>query len=407
MFKNLNLDKTFQFLLIILAFLMPLTVFGANLIIVIICLLWLFSGNYKSKFHQIINNKLLLASIVFFCLHVIGLLWTEDLIWGLHIVHKMWYFLLLFPVLFTIVKKDYIKFYISAFLLAITLTEVASYLVWFEIISPFKNATVQNPTPFMSHISYNPILAFAIYLVMHEVFFNKKLTNLLFSFYSFFAISMIINMFITGGRAGQVTFFVMLSILIFQALDKQRVKSLIVILFVIPTIFITSYQTSNLFHDRVDKAIHEVLTFSETGGYDSRWERHTSVGARINFAINSWQVIKKNPIIGIGTGDFPNEYKKINQINSPKLPNATNPHNMYVLVLMQLGLLGLASMLTIFYFQVKLSFNSPSKLIRDVGVTLPLMFLVMMLSDSYLLGHYTTLMYIFFSAFLYKDFEKS
>ncbi|MBT7881203.1 MAG: O-antigen ligase domain-containing protein, partial [Flavobacteriaceae bacterium] len=219
MFKNLNLDKTFQFLLIILAFLMPLTVFGANLIIVIICLLWLFSGNYKSKFHQIINNKLLLASIVFFCLHVIGLLWTEDLIWGLHIVHKMWYFLLLFPVLFTIVKKDYIKFYISAFLLAITLTEIASYLVWFEIISPFKNATAQNPTPFMSHISYNPILAFAIYLVMHEVFFNKKLTNLLFSFYSFFAISMTINMFITGGRAGQVTFFVMLSILIFQALD--------------------------------------------------------------------------------------------------------------------------------------------------------------------------------------------
>ena len=57
MFKNLNLDKTFQYLLIILAFLMPLTVFGANLIIVIICALWLFSGNYKSKFEQIINNN--------------------------------------------------------------------------------------------------------------------------------------------------------------------------------------------------------------------------------------------------------------------------------------------------------------------------------------------------------------
>ena len=83
MFKNLNLDKTFQFLLIILAFLMPLTVFGGNLIIVIICILWLFSGNYKSKFDQIINNKLMLASIVFFCLHVVGLLWTEDLAWGL------------------------------------------------------------------------------------------------------------------------------------------------------------------------------------------------------------------------------------------------------------------------------------------------------------------------------------
>ncbi len=399
MFKNLNLDKTNQFLLIILAFLMPLTVFGANIIIVVICLLWLFSGDYKSKYNQTISNKFILVSILFFFAHVIGLLWTEDLKWGLHIVHKMWYFLLFLPVLFTLVKKDYIKFYIFSFLLAIAITEIASYLVWFEIVEPFKNASVMNPTPFMSHISYNPILAFAIYLVLHEIFFNKKLSSLVFSFCSFFAISMTVNMFITGGRAGQVTFFVMLAILIFQVFDKQRIKSLIVISIVIPGIFFASYQASELFQKRVNNAVIEALSYSDTSA--------NSIGLRINFARNSWQVIKKHPIIGIGTGDFPIEYAKINQINSPNLPNASNPHNMYTLVLMQLGFLGLASMLAIFYYQIKLSFNSPSKFIRDVGITLPLMFLVMMLSDSYLLGHYTSLMFVFFSSFLYKDFEKN
>ena len=378
---------------------MPLTVFGANLIITIICITWLCSGDYKSKYYQIINNRLILASIMFFCLHVIGLLWTEDLAWGLHIVHKMWYFLVLFPVLFTIVRRDYIGRYISAFLLAISITEVFSYLVWFEVIPPFKNATIENPTPFMSHISYNPILAFATYLVLHEVCFNKKLTNFVFSLYAFFAISMTINMFITGVRAGQVVFFVMLAILIFQVLDKQRIKSLITIFLVIPGIFFTAYQTSNLFQQRVDLALQESLDFSS--------KSYTSVGLRINFAINSWQVIKNNLVIGIGTGDFPKEYSKINQINSPGLPNTSNPHNMYTLILMQLGLVGIYSMLSVFYYQIKLSFNSSKKFIRDVGVTLPLMFLVMMLSDSYLLGHYTTLMYIFFSSFLYKDFEKN
>ena len=59
-------------------------------------------------------------------------------------------------------------------LVAIAITEVISYLIWFEIIEPFKSAIVSNPTPFMSHISYNPILAFAIYIVAHEIFFNKK-----------------------------------------------------------------------------------------------------------------------------------------------------------------------------------------------------------------------------------------
>ena len=403
MLGSFDLDKTYQYLLISLAFLMPLTVAGANTIIVIICFLWLFSGDYKAKYNQIMSSKLMIASIVFYCLHVIGMLWTEDLMWGFHILHKMWYFLLLFPILFNIVQRKYITYYVFAFLLAIALTEIVSYLVWFEIIPSFKNATVANPTPFMSHISYNPILSFAIYLVLHEIFFNKKLTNLLFSFYSFFAISMIINMFITGGRAGQVVFFVMLAIIIFQILEKQRIKSFIAILIVIPGIFLTAYQVSDLFQERVDLAVKEIDTYTD--------KNYSSVGIRINFAVNSWQVIKKNPLIGVGTGDFPNEYKKINEINSPGLvdgvADATNPHNMYTLVLMQLGFLGLFSMLSIFYYQIKISFNSSNKLIRDLGVTLPLLFLVLMWSDSYLLGHYTTLMYVFFSSFLYKDFEKN
>ena len=140
MFKNLNLDKTNQFLLIILAFLMPLTVFGANIIIVVICLLWLFSGDYKSKYNQIISNKFILVSILFFFAHVIGLLWTEDLSWGLHIVHKMWYFLLFLPVLFTLVKKDYIKFYIFSFLLAIAVTEIVNPDVE-DVVSPPTRST--------------------------------------------------------------------------------------------------------------------------------------------------------------------------------------------------------------------------------------------------------------------------
>jgi len=378
---------------------MPLTVYGANVIIVVICFLWLLSGSYKFKFHQIIDSKLLLASIVFFCLHVVGLLWTEDLYWGIHIVHKMWYFLLLLPVLSSIVRQDFIRHYITAFLLAITITEVFSYLIWFEIIEPFKNASIENPTPFMNHVSYNPILAIAIYLVMHELFFNKKITNFIYSLYFFFAISMSINMFITGGRAGQVVFFVMLSILIIQVLDKKRISAFITIIIVIPLIFFTAYQTSDLFQKRVNLGIKDITYYNN--------ETRTSVGIRINYALNSWQVIKKNPIIGVGTGDFPFEYSKINKINSPKMPETQNPHNMYTLVQTQLGLLGLFSLLSIFYYQIQYANRSSSKFIRDVGVTLPLLFLVLMLSDSYLLGHFTTLVFIFFSAFLYKDFEKN
>jgi len=397
--KKINLDKVYQYLLILLSFLSILTVFGANLIIVIIVLIWLLSGDYKSKYTEVISNKLLVASIIFFCLHLLGLLWTEDLKWGLHIVHKMWYFLLLLPVLHSIVNRKYIRHYIFSFLLAVAFTEVVSYLIWFEMISPVKSATIINPTPFMSHISWNPILTIAIYIVMHEVFFNKALTKLNFFLYSFFAITMSINMFITGGRAGQVMYFAMIGVLIFQFFNAERVKSLMVIALVIPGIFFTAYNTSDLFKYRVDKTIAPFMVMDAF--------HNSSVGYRINFAKNTFELIEKNIFLGVGVGDFPSEYKKINLKNTPNARNTTNPHNMYLLVWSQLGLIGLISFLSIFYYQIKLSRNSSSRFIRDFGIALPILFSIILLSDSYLLGHYTTLVFMLFSSFLYKNFEKS
>jgi len=318
----------------------------------------------------------------------------------------MWYFLLLFPILFNIVQRKYINYYLGAFLLAIALTEIVSYLVWFELVEPFKNASVKNPTPFMSHISYNPILTFAIYLVIHEILFNKERKKLMLGLYSFFAVAMVINMFITGGRAGQVVFFVMIMILILQYFKGQRIKALIVALIFIPAVFITAYQISPNFEQRANLAIDEIVNY-DVKTVAANQQSSSSAGIRILFAINSWEIIKENALLGVGTGDFPIEYKKISVRNSPNAPYANNPHNMYILVLVQLGIVGLLSMLSIMYYQIKLSFAGPNKFFRNTGFALPILFLVIMWSDSYLLGHYTGLLFVFFSSFLYKDFEKS
>jgi len=282
--------------------------------------------------------------------------------------------------------------------LAISITEVYSYLIWFQIISPFGSAEIYNPTPFMSHISYNPILAFAIYIVYHEVLFNNKLTQLQFFLYSFFAVTMTFNMFITGGRAGQVIYFIMLSTMIFQYFSAKKIKALLMICFLVPGIFLAAYQTSPQFNERVDLAVTNTINYSEN--------TQSSVGMRISFAINSWEIIKENPILGVGTGDYPIEYNKVNLRNTPEIAYSTNPHNMYTLVLVQLGIVGLLSMLAIFYYQIKIALTNKNAFFHDLGLTLPLIFLILMLSDSYLLGHYTSLLFVFFSSFLHKDFEK-
>ena len=61
--ESFNLDKTYQYLLIALAFLLPLTVFGGNVVVVLIVVLWLISGNYKNKLNEIFSNKLMISKM--------------------------------------------------------------------------------------------------------------------------------------------------------------------------------------------------------------------------------------------------------------------------------------------------------------------------------------------------------
>ena len=401
--KHLNLDKVYQYLLIALAFIFPLTVAGGNLVIGIIVLIWLLSGNYHAKFNQIINNKLAVLSILFFSLHVLGLIWTDDIKWGLTIVKKMSDFLFLLPILLTITKKEYIKYYISAFILAMTLTEVLSYLVWFEIIGPLHKATVGNPTPTMSHISYNPYLTFGIYLISRELLLNKSLNTISKYFYAFFALTMSINMFITGGRAGQIMYFAMLVVLVFQYFPKNIFKAFLISSIIVAVTSSTFYINSEIFSDRVDVAVKELSDYKN--------HTHSSTGIRISAAINSWDIIKENPLIGVGTGDYRTEFIKFSDKNELSLTTfrngvmTYNPHNMYILTLVQFGLIGLLALLYMFYTQIKIATHSNEEFVRKIGIALPLLYLLIMLSDSYLMVHMTGLLFIFISSFVYKDYE--
>jgi O-antigen ligase len=78
---------------------------------------------------------------------------------------------------------------------------------------------------------------------------------------------------------------------------------------------------------------------------------------------------------------------------------------MYVLILVQFGLLGLAAMLYLFYAQIKIAINSNEEFVKKIGIALPLLYLLIMLSDSYLMVHMTGLLFIFISSFVYKDYE--
>jgi len=391
------IDRTYQYLLIAAFFFLPITVLGNNIAIWLIVILWFFSGNYKEKFQQIRNHSLAVASMVFFLVHIFALIWTENLDWGFEIVRKMLPFFFVLPVFLTITRIENAKYFITAFLIAIAISEGLSYLIWFGIIEPFKYAFgVENPTPLMSHTSYNPFLAFAFYLVINKLLFSGKMSQLERALYAFFAITITFNMFITGGRAGQVMFFSAIVILAFQYYKNSQFKAIAVSLILISSISVTAYFSSPIFHNKVNMVFDEISNYNE-----NPTSKNTSMGLRITFLINSSELIKQSPILGVGTGDFPAEYKKINDIRSQNVATTVQPHNMYMLVLAQLGILGLASLAWIFYLQFRIALSSSNQFVHHVGVAMPIFFLIIMWSDSHLLGHHTGNLFILFSSFIY------
>ena len=399
---NSSLDRIYQYLLIGAFFFLPISVVGNNIAIWSIVLIWLFSGKYTEKFYQIKSNKFALVSIIFFMMHIFGLLWTDNIYWGLEISRKMLPFLLVLPIFLTITKLQNIKFYILAFLLAITISEFLSYLIWFGIIDPFGSATITNPTPLMSHISYNPFLAFAIYLVVFFLLSKRGLTLYERATYTFFTLTMTVNMFITGGRAGQVMFFVFLILIACQFFRGSQVKAVVISIVLSIFISVFAYNSSPLFKSRVNAGITDIVNYQNSNPSNASTAKDSSIGLRIAFFVNSYELFKESPFFGVGTGDFPQEYDRMNDKNTPGLTSTVQPHNMYMLILVQLGLVGLVVFIMLFYIQLKIAFSSSSYLIRNVGVAIPVLFLVIMWSDSYLLGHFTGYLFILCSSVIYS-----
>jgi len=380
-------------LLILFAFALPLTTSTGSMAAMLVLLAWILSGNFKHKFIEIRQNPVAIAVLCYIAIHIVGLLWSEDVAWGAHILKKQWKLLLL-PIFLTIVRREHVQYYMAAFVAAIFLKATKAYLVWLGIISLPPGSTFT--TIGTSHVIYNPMLALAIYIVLQNILFSKNSMRAL-CFKGILLVYLSCNMFVTVGRTGQAAFFVLLIVALFQFFFNTSKKKLLVGLALLPILMVSIFQFSPTFRDRIHTAIAEVQS--------SESQSVTSMGCRVWFYQNSFRVIQANKLLGTGTGDFPIEYAKVNAIHSPNMPLADNPHNQYLMITGQFGIIGLLILLGIFICQLTAGQKQNDEL-TQLRLAFPIFFLLIMLAESYLQVHGTGLLFSLFGAFLYKDFIK-
>ena len=380
-----NLSKTGPYLIIVFGLLLPLSTAAGTAAAIAIILCFLSDGNLKEQVKRLRKNQIVMAVAAFFMLHVAGLLWTHDVAWGLHIINKQWR-LFLVPMIMAYLKKEHIPYYFDSYLSGMAILCFLSYLNLLHVV---------NFMP-MTHVSYNPLLALAIYLLLHSLLFGQSAAWKK-TVYAVLLAAMTVNLFLTIGRTGYLVFFVMIILIGLQYFQRKPLKALAISGGVLLAVFFLSYQFSYPFYMRVDMAVEEIQNFQMN-------KQSTKGNDRITFFLNTFEIIKEHPLFGVGTGDFPEEYERINRIRSPNVVSTVNPHNNYLLVQAQFGVIGLLSLLYIFYCQIRYSRNTQNSF-RHLRLALPIFFLIIMLFDSYLTSHYGGMTFAYFSAILYGDFD--
>ena len=378
----------------------PIKIGPAYLLSVILLFLWLIEGDLADKWHRVITNPLTWIFWFYFAMPFISLLWSDDLVYGLKMAKRGIPFLFI-PLYMQVSAKSDRNIYIHAFLASVAFTVL---LALYNIVQIYllpqlpeglrSSGDVWQIAPFLNHIMYGPVLAFGSYLIGHALLFQPLTKKKKVLFVVFFAITSVVIVY-SGGRSGQAGYFVMIALLVYQKFAKKKLRAALYAAAAVCLLFLTAYQASSLFQQRADLALSQFQNYQQA-------TIESSVGLRMNYIVNSWEMFLSQPLLGVGVGDFIEEYARINARNSPQLGITHNPHNQYLFALSTTGLLGTLALGGVLLGPLCLTRNISDEWSR-VRVALLLLFAVICLAESYLWRSNTGLMFVAFSSILYSD----
>ena len=161
--------------------------------------------------------------------------------------------------------------------------------------------------------------------------------------------------------------------------------------------------SSSTFNARLIQGIQESKDFFNLLEYSSSNTQDmtvtdTSVGDRLTYVINYTAIAKDNFWIGCGTGNSINQYELLEDKIFPNVP-ARPPHNNYLFILCEVGVIGLLLWLNIF-IQLFIDIYKQTESVKFdfVKFIFPIMFLLICLTDEYLVRHNPTLLFCFFTS---------
>lgn len=379
-------------IVVAIGFTIPISTALDNLLVAALLLCWIASGRYGEKWAALRANPFVLLPCALFLLHLAGASYSmgeaKDVLRALDKASVI----LLIPLLIALDPgQEFRERALGAFLAAILLTLVLSFLVWLGVVPEggLLRGVRQDPTAFRAHITHGVLMAFgALAFALKAREETRPGPRLVLALVA--ALAAFNVLFMVHGRTGQL---VLAALLLYFLLSWLRWRGLAVAsaaAAVIAGIF--SLAPSSALHQRVNTTIAEI----------EHWRAGKPAqpsNMRLEAWSNSVQIVKAHPLIGVGTGGFAAAYAR--QVGGTSMMPLRQPENQYLLTTVQLGAVGLAALLALFAFQwhlaARLTTRTDTGLARGLVVTMA----VGCLFNSFLLDHTEALFYAWLTGLLF------
>ncbi len=328
-----------NYLILLYAFLLPLNKNIVSIIgkILIVLLFFKYKNNIKEFFISLYKLEWFKVYLFLVVFSIFISFYSSSFSYGIkYTFSKYLPYFEIFAIAFLIEKK-YLKYALSSFLSGIFVSEIVSYGIFFNLwTTPYYqkyNLDKHDPTPFMHHTYYTLFLSIGILISMITLLKEKKLNFILL----FFSITMTINMFITGGRGGQLSFFITVFLLVLFSKEKKLLSIIPIVILV----FILAYTFSDMFHSRLNTALHDIKILINNYNFCSSW------GIRASAWILSFEMIKEHFLLGLGYNNYVNIMKDLVNTHYQNFqcgmsPLSTHLHNQYLTMLIEGGLIYLS-----------------------------------------------------------------
>jgi len=224
--KNIH-SNILTFGLCVLAIGVPINKIVMSLSMMFLALNFLLEGEYKSKWQALISNKVFLLLALYFILHVIGLLWSNNMEYALNDI-RIKIPLLVIPLIIAAkppTNPKHVNYILIAFVASTFLSSVINVLFYEGIIGNRVYDDIRGLSIFSSHIRYAIIVTMSIAILI--AFFKQKkyrwICVVLISWFTFYTIySQVLS--------GVITLFALLSVYsIYLIWKKWKVVAFILV----------------------------------------------------------------------------------------------------------------------------------------------------------------------------------